>query len=76
MNHESLYNLYRRKIAPDFSSNTGNQGMKEGITWNWLKINANAPICLNYKENGGKNNPWDPPLLKIFGERVISLDFL
>ena len=61
-------------ITLDFPSNTRNQGLKDGITWNWLKIQVNASICLNYKENRGWNNPWEPPLLKIGGERVISLD--
>ena len=65
-----------KKISLRFPSNTGNQGSKEGITWNWLKIQENETICLNYKENGGRNNPWDPLLLKIGDERVISLDFL
>ena len=39
-------------------------------------MQVNATICLNYKENGGRNNPWEPPLLKIGGKGVISLDFL
>ena len=64
------------KITPDFYSSTGNQGIKEGITWNWLKIHVSATICLNYKENGGRNNPWELQLLKFRGEGVISWDFL
>ena len=39
-------------------------------------MQANAAMCLNYKENGARNHPWEPPLLKIGGERVISVDFL